>query len=335
MKALRLCVLFLLACTCKIGLACTVTLSPGTNVVSSGVSSASTGATICLNTGAYSESNQIQLKQGQTLKGLGTYNTDARIESSFTNAIVTMTDNTQIEKLFIKSTISPGNQVGIDIGYATSAVIWDVKISYVVDPIHVYASDWVGIYSVHTENNGNPNSVWYDGLWQQKPDPSIYIWGSSNIEILYGWYEGSSNGPGGDGEIQCAYSTNFLIDGAHIVNTGASNAYFNNCDNATITNAVLTDSDEWGIDVVNGSTNFTAINNTVINASYGGAVFEESTSGLGTFNSNTFITNNLSHSRTCEGVNVIGNVSNVDVTPSNTMYYDSFTALDDAEICSY
>lgn len=75
-------VLLALLLISKSALACTVTLNPGANVITTAISSSSANDVICLNTGTYTETNSIQLKDGQTLKGLGTLRTDTTINSS-------------------------------------------------------------------------------------------------------------------------------------------------------------------------------------------------------------------------------------------------------------
>lgn len=186
--------------------------------------------------------------------------------------------------------------------YADGIRIWDLEIEEVVQAIQLWQSDYAEIWNVWATNNGENN---------YKVDPSIWIYKSHNLEILYGYYHGASNGPGGDGEINCRDSNNLTLYGVQVVNSGASGIYLRNCDDAIIENSNFYAADEWGIDVVLGSSNFTAIGNTVTSSYYGGAVFEETLNGSGTFTNNQFNWNNSSGIGTCPGINVIGNVSNV------------------------
>ncbi|MGG2099270.1 right-handed parallel beta-helix repeat-containing protein [Stenotrophomonas sp. NRRL B-14846] len=65
----------------------------------------------------------------------------------------------------------------------------------------------------------------------------------------------------GDGEMAIYNSSNVMIDGARVIDSGASAIYLVNCVDCTIKNSVIERPGEWGIDVVQGSHRFLAENN--------------------------------------------------------------------------
>ena len=85
-----------------------------------------------------------------------------------------------------------------------------------------------------------------------------------------------------------------------------------NCDNCSAVNLDIRYSGGWGLDIVQGSDNFIAYNNSVRYSHNGAAVFFEFDSIGGTWSNNTFINNNTSNNQYfCEGINVKTNPNNI------------------------
>ena len=283
---------------------CDVTISPKSqfNNISDGVALQDKWDTICLTSGTYYETRTIALKQGQTLKGLNSDRLKTKVRSS-ADTVITLKEDSIVYNFNIIGDSSDTPDIGVEAREDDRARIWDLNIEYVTDAIHVFKSDDVKIWGNWTENNGKNNS---------KPDPNIFAWRSHDLEILYGIYIGAANGTvGGDGEIAIWESDNTWIEGVQVVDSGASSIYFIDCDDCTVKNSTLDGGDGWGLDIMDGSSNFTAIGNTVKNHLNGGSVFDETDNGTGTYTNNSFTNNNTSGSRTCQGINVIGNTSNV------------------------
>lgn len=304
MNGIRMVVTVCLLCVSNITFACDWTIgnSSTLNFISSMVSSLPSGDTICLRTGTYIQSATIQLKTGQTLKGLGSSRMDTTIISS-ADYVVKLSEDAWVYNLDIQGSSILMPDVGVEAREDDRARIWDLNIENVVDPIHIFYSDDVKIWANWTDNNGANNN---------KPDPSIFAYQSNNLEILYGLYYGASNGQvGGDGEIAIWESDDAWIEGVQVVDSGASSIYFIDCDYCTVKNSTLDGGDGWGLDIMDDSSNFTAIGNTVRNHLNGGSVFDETDNGTGTYTNNSFTNNNTSGTRTCQGINVIGNISNL------------------------
>jgi hypothetical protein len=308
MKAFKF-VFFALALFGGSAFACDVTLNPGTDVIASAVSVASTGDEICLNSGTYLESNTIVLKQGQMLRGLGTSIQDTKIIGDALYIIQFGTDSIvkhlRVEggAIFYPPDTWTVPDVALLINYAPGATVWDVEVQLVKIPIHITSSDGAAVWNASISNGGG------DVNWN--PDPSIWIYDSDNVEILYGSYIGLSNGVGGDGEIACRDSNYLNISNVYVANSGAAGMYFVNCDNATVEDSYIQYGDEWGLDVVDGSSNFTATGNTIKFNNWGAVIFDETDNGSGTFTNNSFIWNNTSGDVNCQGIVVLGSVNNV------------------------
>ena len=89
-----------------------------------------------------------------------------------------------------------------------------------------------------------------------------------------------------------------------LIDCGASAIYYVNCDDCSIEGTVIHRADEWGLDIVGGSDNFVASNNTVNWSDFGGSIFHEYNSTGGSFTNNTFIDNNQQGVANCNALNV-------------------------------
>lgn len=292
----------------KVGFACDVTISAGHNLISAATSTAAIGDEICLNAGTYSQDYTIYRKQGQTLRGLGTAIADTEIFTS-ASPIIDLGSNSVIRNFRISGVplvYTPYYaypEYGVLAWADTDVTIWSVELDYVENPINIVnGSDGASIWDTY---------VTHPGVDDGAPNPSIWIDDSDYVTVLYGAIVGRSNGVGGDGEIACRNSNYMNVDGTYVSSSGAAGMYFVNCDNATVENATIVSGDEWGLDVVDGSGNFTATGNTINSNFWGAVVFDEADNGSGTFTGNSFTGNNTSGSVNCQGIVVIGNVGNV------------------------
>lgn len=299
-----LCLSLLLAVSTNVvAQTCNVTLSSGGNLRAATVSHA--GQVICLNPGTYNlGSVNLALSAGTTILGLGATRDDVVVNSSATRAIITA-DNVMLKKFSLRG-VAP-NEFGVLIAHE-HVILWSLRIQYFSINIGVVQSDDVDIWDTFLSDNGDPN----DGL----PNPNVWINQSSNVTLYYGTYYGRGNGPYGDGEVAAHNSTNVVIEGTESIDAGASSFYFVNCDDCQITDALSDRSDEWGLDVVQGSDNFIADGNIVRHAFFGGAVFTEDTAIGGTFTNNQFYSNNPGGGF-CNGINVVGSIAGV-VQSGNT-----------------
>jgi hypothetical protein len=284
-------------------LACSVTLNPGNNVISSAVSAAATNAEICLNAGNYSESNTISLKSGQRVRGIAATRAGVQVYSQAAT-VIDAAPYSVVDKFVINGVLLPN--YGVAASSDNNVLVWDMEIKSVKMPIMIDNSDYTQVAAVDINNSGNVSNA--------SADPYIWINSSDYVELLYGTYTGRTNGPGGDGEVACYNSTNLYILGTNVMQSGAAGIYLVNCDNAVVENAVIHNGDEWGIDIVNGSNNFIGINNEIKWSYWGAVIFDETNNGTGTFNNNDFILNNISGSVSCQGIVVFGNTGNVSLS---------------------
>ncbi|MEO0438571.1 MAG: right-handed parallel beta-helix repeat-containing protein [Pseudomonadota bacterium] len=286
-----------------VSLACNTTLSPGSNVISNAVNASPNGAVICLNNGIYAQTVQVALKSNQRLTGLGTRN-NAKITFQGVNRAVTMKLGSKLNHVTLEGLDPNGTaEYGVLAFNAGNNQVWDVGIENFQIGVGLNGSPNGRITSVHISDTGNP--------FNTLPDPAIWIRNSDNTRVRFGRIDGASNGPGGDGEISC-FSSRFLeIDGLNVIDSGASAIYLVGCADAVVENTVVHRAGEWGIDVVDGSSNFTARNNEVWWSNFAGSVYDETDNGPGTYENNDFRNNNLGGVANCTGVAVNGTQSNV------------------------
>lgn len=275
------------------------------------------GKRICMNAGSYQLGAQtLDLPQGSVLEGLPSDRASVRLLSSAEKAIVTKS-NTMLKNFTLVGSGLPTNSTfGVLSYHDDSVIIWSLMVQKFLISVGVNGSSNVNIWDTFMQENGVANN----GL----ADPNLWINSASNVTILYGEARGRGNGPSGDGEMAAYNSRNVVIDGTHVVDSGASAIYFVNCDDCSISNTTIHRPNEWGLDVVSGSDNFRAHNNTVAWANYGGAVFDEAGSVGGQFTNNSFNRNRRMGVGSCNGINVIGAISGVmqsgnTSTPSGTI----------------
>lgn len=287
------------------GFACNKTVLPGINVISLAVNSAADGAIICLKKGEYSQSQQITLKPNQQLKGLGK-RSEVKILFNGVSRGVVLRKGSHLDHMSLKGVdLDGGVEFGVLAFEAGNNQAWELEVENFLIGVGYKSSPNSKILAVYFRGNGASSN--------SKADPAIWITDSDNVSVRYGRIDGAGNGPGGDGELACYNSRHLEIDGLNVIDSGASGIYLVNCDDATVKNATIHRASEWGIDVVDGSSNFTALNNIVWWSYYAGSVFDESDNGPGTYRNNDFKGNNTGRIANCTGVAVIGNQSNVNM----------------------
>jgi hypothetical protein len=287
--------------------ACDLTISSGQDIQAS-LNQIGINKTLCLNKGNYYPNSTINMLAGQELKGLATdYEVltlgQLQIKSN-ADRIIVANDNVTISHLLItRNTTNTLPTYGILSYFDTNVTIWSVKIQNTLIGIGNNHSDGTRILNTFISLNGD--------LFNNKADPAIWINSSNNVEVFYGEMRGRANGPGGDGEVSSYNSTNVSIFGTNSVDCGASAFYMVNCDFCSIENTIVHRANEWGLDVVSGSDNFYAENNTVKWSNFGGAVFFEFDSIGGTWKNNHFFNNRQMNVGNCDGINVKTNPNNV------------------------
>lgn len=214
-----------------------------------------------------------------------------------------MGNNTRVINLQVEGAAGVTPTYGIISYYKDNNIVWGVKVRLTKISIGVNGSSDVKIWDTFMQENGTSSSA---------AEPNLWINNSTDVEVLWGAAIGRGNYPGGDGEIGCYDSYNVNIYGTHVIDSGASAVYFVNCDSSSMKNLVIHRPGEWGIDVVDGSDNFVADGNYVLNAQLGGAVFDEAGSVGGVFMNNTFVNNVQSGWVVpCNGINIAGNPAGV------------------------
>ncbi len=294
---------------------CNVTLSNGGDLRAATISHA--GQVICLNPGNYSlGAANLNIPAGTTIQGLGASRDDVVVSSTAIRGMVT-SDGIMLKNFSLKGG-PQADEFGVLVA-GDDNILWGLRIQFFNINIGVTGSDNVDIWDTFLSNNGNLS----DGL----ANPNVWINNSNDVYLYYGTYYGRSNGPGGDGEVAAHNSTNVRINGTQSIDAGASSFYFVNCDGCEIRNAFSDRSDEWGLDVVQGSDNFVADGNLISNAYFGGTVFVENDSTGGTFTNNEYYGNNKIGGAFCNGINVVGSVQGVSQSGN--------TAVPGPVICPY
>jgi hypothetical protein len=118
--------------------------------------------------------------------------------------------------------------------------------------------------------------------------------------------DGGPGGYPGDGEVAAYDSTYVQISNMNSVDSGTSGIYFVNCDNCSISGVIMHRARGWGLDIVGGSDNFTASNNTIKWSWDAGSVFDGRVNLNGSYVNNYFESNNESIIA-CNGIAWIAN----------------------------
>jgi len=281
--------------------ACDLTLDSGGNLAAA-VATAP-GKKICLRPGTYvTGPAPLEVPSGTTIEGLGASMADVVISAHGSpQKAIGLGSGTMLHN-FTLSTGAGGN-FGVLAYHQDRIIIWSLDIVGFQISTGVVGGKGVDIWDTFMRANGIAgNNV---------ADPNLWITDSRDVTILYGQLTGRKDGPGGDGEMAIYNSSNVMIDGARVIDSGASAIYLVNCVDCTIKNSVIERPGEWGIDVVQGSQRFLAENNAVSGANYGGAVFETSGGTTATFRSNRFIQNRRLGVGNCNGINAKGGVAGV------------------------
>lgn len=251
---------------------------------------------ICLLPGVYYFASTIEVRSGKKLKGLGASRSDVAINTSASRGF-RMHDYSEIENISIYSGPPGSVSFGVLIYHKVGVRIVSISIAYADINVGIVGSNDVRILD---------SFMYYPGS-RSGPEPNIWIDNSQNISVRYGASYGSGIGPGGDGEVAAHRSTNVLIEGHHIIDSGASGLYFVNCDYCTANNVTILRSREWGFDIVDGSDYVLVTNSTAKDSWFGGAVFYEFDSVGGEFYNNSFIDNAQTPWVTpCNGINIRG-----------------------------
>lgn len=254
---------------------------------------------ICLRPGLYNFGNEtLNIPSGKTLKGLGDDRGDVIITSSAHRMIYIQSDTT-LSNFTLQPVQGHTPEFGILSYYSSNQAILGLRLKGAQINLGLNGSSGVTVADTFMSDNGGTPAA----------DPNVWITDAGNIEFLWGALYGSGFHPsgGGDGEIAAYNSNNVSIDGLHVLNSGASAVYFVNCDSCSVKNSTLVSASGWGLDIVQGSDNFIAINNLVQSSRYGGSVFQQSSQSGGTYIGNTFIGNNTGGYASCNAINVIGN----------------------------
>ncbi|MBH1627226.1 MULTISPECIES: right-handed parallel beta-helix repeat-containing protein [Stenotrophomonas] len=297
--------------------ACDLTLDDGGDLAAA-VASAS-GKKICLRPGVYvTGPTPLEVPDGTTIEGLGASMADVLIYAyGSPQKAIGLGSNTMLHN-FTLSTTAGGN-FGVLAYHREHVIIWSLDILGFQISAGVVGGKSVDIWDTFMRSNGIAgNNV---------ADPNLWITDSRDVTLLYGQLTGRKDGPGGDGEMAIYNSSNVMIDGARVIDSGASAIYLVNCVDCTLKNSVIERPGEWGIDVVQGSHRFLAENNSVSGANYGGAVFETAGGATATFRSNRFIQNRRLGVGNCNGINAKGSVAGV-VSTGNT-------SLPSGDLCSF
>lgn len=298
MKAL-LATIALLASQTAFG--CDTTLNSGADLHSAVITYA--GKDICLNPGTYNlGSSTLTLPAGTSIEGISSDRNDIVLNSTAIRGI-RPGDGTQLKNFLLNGPGGASSEFGILTYGNTGVRIWSLRVQNFDINIGVHTSAEIDIWDTFTRLSGDAMDSY--------PSPNIWIYSSDDVSIAYGEARGRANGPGGDGEVAAHDSTEVHIDGMYTVDIGASALYMVNCDGCSIRNTINHRPGEWGLDIVSGSDYFEASNNTVLNANFGGAVFDEQGSAGGSFTNNTFQDNRLLGVGNCNGINVIGTISGV------------------------
>jgi len=148
-----------------------------------------------------------------------------------------------------------------------------------------------------TIENSRFADMGYDALAQG----AIYISQVDTASIHDNIVVGRNNGPSGDGGIDCYQSTSVDIFNNNISNTGESSIYTSGsaCPGIAIYNNAITNSNEWGIDMVNIN-GATISGNVVTNSFFAGmVVWDGSNSEV---SNNQFYDNNRGGYIPCQGI---------------------------------
>jgi parallel beta-helix repeat protein len=297
---------------------CDKTIVPGTDI-NTVVSSASTDATICLNGGTYNQTGTISMKSGQTLKSTSAASpaTINNVSGVSTEDIIEITvPNVTIRDLNITSpaTSRAGDAISI---YGTSgARIYNVAISYTIGGVVIDGSADIEVNKVSVSFAG-------DGKACSSGCASASLWtnDSSNVRIIAANIVNNGVGPGGDGEVSCYNSENWLVQDSKISHVGASGIYIVSCDYSLVLHNTITYASEWGLDIVNtgypSGTDWSLFDgNTVTHSGNGGAVIVNS--AYDTFSSNTFSANRQRSggSGSCDALNVRTDYSKLQYFPN-------------------
>ncbi|MEN5274115.1 right-handed parallel beta-helix repeat-containing protein [Stenotrophomonas lactitubi] len=297
--------------------ACDLTLDNGGDLA--GAVASAPGKKICLRPGQYvAGPAPLEIPAGTTIEGLGA--TMAEVVVSAYGApqkAIGLGSNTMLHNFTL--TTGAGGNFGVLAYHQDRVIIWSLDIVGFQISAGVVGGNGVEIWDTFMRGNGIAGNA--------TADPNLWITDSRDVTILYGQLTGRKDGPGGDGEMAIYNSSNVMIDGARVIDSGASAIYLVNCVDCTVKNSVIERPGEWGIDVVQGSHRFLADNNYVNGANYGGAVFETSGGATATFRSNRFILNRRMGVGNCNGINAKGGTAGIQSIGN--------TSMPSGDLCSF
>ncbi|AEM51782.1 right-handed parallel beta-helix repeat-containing protein [Stenotrophomonas maltophilia] len=281
--------------------ACDLTLDNGGDLAAAVATTA--GKKICLRPGVYvTGPAPLEVPAGTTIEGLGTSMADVVVSAyGAPQKAIGLGSNTMLHNFTL--TTGVGGNFGVLAYHQDRVIIWSLDIVGFQISTGVVGGKGIEIWDTFMRGNG----IAGNGV----ADPNLWITDARDVTILYGQLTGRKDGPGGDGEMAIYNSSNVMIDGARVIDSGASAIYLVNCVDCTIKNSVIERPGEWGIDVVQGSHRFLAENNMVNGANYGGAVFETSGGASATFRSNRFVFNRRMGVGNCNGINAKGGIAGV------------------------
>ncbi len=272
---------------------CTTTLPQGGNLASA-IASLTPPATLCLQSGStpFVLTSSISIPSNVEIQGLGQkidtgqqingqeiylpacYATTIQAQSSFSGDMfdITSTTGIKINNLTINgnTTTSVGPNTNLTITGGSSITLSDVQFKNVVrmnlainqaQYVTLLHDEFRGMGGGHSTGQGAVGSMWINN--------------SNHVDVENANVLGRGNGPGGDGGIDCYGSSSVTINQSNISESGESSIYTTNspgqsaCNGIVITNNIIGNSWEWGIDTV-GLSGANIANNNISNTYYGG-----------------------------------------------------------------
>lgn len=281
--------------------ACDVTLADGADLAAN--VAAFPGKEICLQRGIFVIGpSELVVPAGTTIRGLPEDRAGVVVASYGGAQKAIGVESGVTLRNFTLLTNQTGD-FGILSYHSNNVLLWSLKlIGYKIN-IGVVGGNTINIWDTFVSDNGIAGN--------NNAEPNFWITDSENVTILYGELKGRADGPGGDGELAVYSSKNVVIDGTHVIDSGASAIYLVSCTDCTVKNAVIERAGEWGLDVVQGSTRFVAQNNRISWSNYGGSVFETTGGATATYTGNSFVGNRRAGIGNCNGINAKGGVAGI------------------------
>ncbi|WOJ98188.1 right-handed parallel beta-helix repeat-containing protein [Congregibacter brevis] len=304
--------------------ACTVTMATGStgsdihNELNTG--SPSTFKDVCLPAGTYYSAQTISIPKNRRLRGLG-LNSNVIIEytGSSTRGVRFSNNVTNSTLLNLRLRGSGVDAYGVLVYNASNITIAGVQIEdFGGIGIGINLSSNVDIEAGAIQRIGLVPAL-RQAIWTQD---------SSDVTIDGVRVIGAANGPGGDHAIACISSSDYTVKNVYSTRPGSGAIYLNDCDDFSITNNRVEDGSEFGIDMVNGSSNGIVSGNRIDRFAFGAMVIDDHIAPGGApgtdptnilLTNNSMVGNNTGGLATCAGINIdYANSSLITVGAGNT-----------------